>query len=99
MQDRNLMGVSDFFFRLGRGKGESEARGQGGIGFIENPRRAPGGRRGREDVCGELGNFGGGGLNIFFRGRNVHQGNLLKLRSLDPSCPFLLSDTSISQMP
>ena len=28
-----------------------------------------GGARGREVVCGEL---GGGGLNISFRGRNVH---------------------------
>ena len=31
------------------------------------------GPRGRQGVCGELGNCGGGGLNIFFRGRNVHQ--------------------------
>ena len=38
--------------------------------FIENPRRGGGspgreGPRGREGVCSELGNFGGG-LNIFF---------------------------------
>ena len=44
--------------------------------FIEHPRR--GGvsrsRRGREGVCGELGNLGGGGgVSICFRGRNVHQ--------------------------
>ena len=41
--------------------------------FIENPRGGgfPGreGLGGREGVCGEL---GGGGLNFFFRGRNVH---------------------------
>ena len=30
------------------------------------------GPRGREGVCGELGNLGGG-LNIFVWGRNVHQ--------------------------
>ena len=62
------------FFCSGRGKGESEA--PGGVGdrcFIENPRRGGGGEgregaRGRE-VCGELGNFeGGGGLNFFFSG-------------------------------
>ena len=31
-----------------------------------------GGARGREGVC-VAGNLGGGGLNIFFRGRNSHQ--------------------------
>ena len=40
--------------------------------FIENPRRGgvPGeGPRGREGVCSELGNLGGGGgLNFFFSG-------------------------------
>ena len=65
------------FFCSGEGKGEPprcrEGRGQN---FIENPRR--GGvqsgwgwePRGREGVCREL---GGGGLNIFFRGRKAHQ--------------------------
>ena len=68
-----------FFFRLGRGKGESEAPGGEGDRFsIENPRREGSlGREGprcREGVCSELGDFGGGGgLNIFWGGRNVHQ--------------------------
>ena len=72
------------FFCSGRGKGESEASGLGGVGggvdFIENPRRGGGrflqegeGPRGREGVEGGLWNLGGGGLNIFFRGRSVHQ--------------------------
>ena len=64
------------FFCSGRGKGEFEA--PGGVGdrfFIENSRMGGGGfsrtgevPRGREGVCGESGNFlgGGGGLNIFF---------------------------------
>ena len=47
--------------------------GGGGSNFIEIPRK--GGPRSREGVCGELGNFGGGGVNIFFRGRNVLQDN------------------------
>ena len=38
--------------------------------FIEKPRRGGSpvqeGPRGREGVCGELGNLGGGGANIFF---------------------------------
>ena len=72
------MDVSDIFnfFLLGGGEGESEAPGGGGAFFlIENPTRGggfPGGKgpRGREGI-GEF--WGGGGLNIFFRGRNVHQ--------------------------
>ena len=49
-----------FFVRSGRGKREFKAPGmEGGIGFfIENPGRE--GPRGREGVCGELGNFGRG---------------------------------------
>ena len=72
-----------FFAARGRGKGEPEAPGASGGGrdrfFIENHRTGGGGApaqdgpMGREGVGGELGNFGGGGLNIFFRGRNVHQ--------------------------
>ena len=73
------MDVSDFFFFFcsGRGKGESEA--PGGVGdrfFIENPRRGgrPGGAEGPEGCLRRIGEFwGGGGLNIFFQGRNVHQ--------------------------
>ena len=69
--------VSDIFFLLRGGEGESEAPGRGGGRFLL---RIPGwggvlpgeggGARGREGVCGE---FGGGGLNILFRGRNSHQ--------------------------
>ena len=46
--------------------------------FIEIPGR--GGSPGRVGAGGQgagrvfAGNFGGGGLNIFFRGRNSHQG-------------------------
>ena len=73
--------VSDiFYFSPARGGGRGSPRPPGGGGgrfCIENPRRgggAPGGPRGQEGVCGELGILGGGGLNIFFRGRNVHKG-------------------------
>ena len=67
-----------FFFGSGRGKGESEAPG-GGLGFLlQIPGGAGEGRErpsGREGVCGELGNFWGGEVNIFLGGRNVHQVN------------------------
>ena len=55
------------------GKSEALVRG-GGRFFIENTRRGGGfqegeGPRGREGVCGELGNFlGWGALNFFFFG-------------------------------
>ena len=68
------------FFGSGTGKGESEGTGSGGVDFLlKIPQGGGGGLqegpRGREGVCGELGIFWGGGgeLNIFFRGRNVHQ--------------------------
>ena len=59
-----------------KGNAESEVPwGDGDRFFIENPRRGGGGSpaqegpRGREGVCGKLGNLGGGGgLNIFFSG-------------------------------
>ena len=98
-----------------------------------------GGPRGREGVCSKCGNWGGGGLNIFFRAEmstkkgigalqsvvcatqcslakrgapnrgyfakfgfspkaytyTLDDRNLLKLRSLDSSFPFFLSDNSI----
>ena len=82
------MEVSDLFlFCSGREKGGSPRRQEGGKGdrfLIENPRRGGGSRsgRGREGVCGELGNFfWGGGLNFFFRGRNVHQVFFMTLES------------------
>ena len=41
----------------------------GSFFLIENPRRGGGGGpRGREGVCGELGNFFGGGAKYFFSG-------------------------------
>ena len=46
------------------------------------------GPRGREGVCGELGNWGGG--KYFFRGRNVHQDQRLRSRAVGGS---LLCDT------
>ena len=66
-----LVDVSDIFnfFCSGRGIG-SYWKSQEREGFQEGE-----GPRGREGVCGELGNFwgGAGGLFFFFRGRNVHQ--------------------------
>ena len=66
------------FFRSGKGQGESEAPGRGGVGFsIENPRggrlptRRGRGPRGREGICGDF--LGRGRLNLFFRGWNSHQ--------------------------
>ena len=63
------------FFLSGRGKGESEVPGGEGFHFLL---KIPGGEggfqegpRGREGVCGELGNLGGGGAKYFFSGRNV----------------------------
>ena len=75
--EQDLVDVSDICSGQGE-KGGSEAPGGGGgdcFFFIENPRRGAGlqGRRGREGVCGELGIWGGGAVNFFFRGRNVHQ--------------------------
>ena len=69
-----------FFFFFLPGGGEGEVRGAGRGGVIENPRRGGGGvsrEEGREAGRVSAANwrffFGGGGLNIFFRGRNVHQ--------------------------
>ena len=57
-----------YFFLLEKGKGESEApgEGRGGRFFIASPRR--GGRVSRRVVWSELGNLGGRGLNFFFSG-------------------------------
>ena len=66
------MDVSDIFYFSARGGGRGSPRCQGGEVrfFIENPRgggvsRREMGPRGREGVCGELGNWGG---VIFFGG-------------------------------
>ena len=63
--------VSDifYFFCSGKGKAESEVLGggdRGSVFFIQNPRRGGGspaqeGPKGREGVCGKLGNFFWGG--------------------------------------
>ena len=70
-----MVGVSDifYFFLLGRGKGESEAPGGGGgvdflLKILEGGDLQREGPRGREGVCSELGNFWGGGGQIFFSG-------------------------------
>ena len=78
-----LVDVPDIFnfFLLGEGGGGVRGVGRrGGSILIENHRRGGEGfqegegPRGREGVCAELGFFlGRGDLNIFFRGRNVHQ--------------------------
>ena len=102
-----------FFFVFsaqGGGRGSSRRQERGGDRFfLEDPWRGGGlqegeGLMGREGVCGELGFFwGGGGLNIFFSGQNVHQGIICKLFSgsqlqlagvfrinLQYSCSFLV---------
>ena len=64
-----------FFFLLGGGEGGVGGARRGvGFGFLAkitgggSPRREEGGLRGWEVVCGE---FGGGGLNIFFLGAEM----------------------------
>ena len=98
--------------RKGGGRGEREG---GGFGFVL---KMPGGGgltegggdgEGSGSVSGEL---GGGGLNIFFRGRNVHQvfrlhahlfHQKIKLKTLislnKEARPFFLSDNSIWSHP
>ena len=75
------MEVSDifyFFSLLGEGEGGVRGARRGGSFFIENARRGegfPGGAEGPAGCLRRIWEFrGGGGLNIFFRGRNVHQG-------------------------
>ena len=73
------MDVSDIFYFLLLGEGEGGVRDAGrggGLVFIENARNGEGGfsrrGRGREGVCGELGNFsGGGGAKTFFFGAEM----------------------------
>ena len=73
-----------FFSGRGRGKGESEAPGggRGSIFKLKFPEGGgvsrTGGAEGPGGCLWRIGEFGeGGGLNIFFRGRNVHQEKLL----------------------
>ena len=80
------MDVSDIFYFSARGGGRGSPKRQecGGVGFLLEILgvgvvfQEGEGLTGREGVCGELGNFlgggvGGEGLKILFRGRNVHQ--------------------------
>ena len=68
-----------FFFCSGTGKGESEGTQRGGVDFLlKIPQGGGVSRRGRGVGRVSAANWGfwgggGGGLNIFFRGRNVHQ--------------------------
>ena len=85
----SFVDVSDifYFFCSGEGKGLRGARkGVGGVG-LWSPRR-------EEDGRVSAGNFeGGGGLNIFFRGRNAHQvknGVLEMTKSGQESIPKIL---------
>ena len=73
-----LVDLSDIYFFFCSGTGKRSSRRWGGDGFfsLKIPREGfqeGEGPRGREGVCGELGNFFGGGV-FFVRGRNVHQG-------------------------
>ena len=88
--------VSDIFYfflvRRGRRKGRRRPRRwSGGAGSNKNRGRGgvdPRKTRGRGKGAGGMSVGRGGGLNIFFRGRNVHQGeclvNLQTLKCLFP---------------
>ena len=72
-----------FFSARGRGRGSPRRQKGAGVGFLlKTPRgggfshKREGGGRGARRVS--EGNFGGGDLNIFFRGRNAHQAVLSK---------------------
>ena len=76
-----LVDVSDIFYFSARGGVRQSLRRQEGGGdrvfFIENPTRGGGVDfgEGSGGCLWRIGEFlgGGGGLNIFFRARNVHQ--------------------------
>ena len=76
-RDRTWWTFQIFFIFFAWGRGSRGARGGGLAFFTENPRRGGVSRRGRGRGAGRVSasNWGiwGGGLNIFFRGRNVHQ--------------------------
>ena len=76
----DVLDIFYFFFLLGEGEGGVRgAREGGGVGFLLKIPRGGGGFPGGEGAgrvsAVHWGIFagGGGGLNIFFRGRNVHQ--------------------------
>ena len=76
-----LVDVSDifYFFCSGRGKGGVQCEASGGGGRVRFLLKIPGGGPGGGGAEGpggclwRIGESGGGGLDIFFRGRNVHQ--------------------------
>ena len=80
-----------FFFLLGEGEGVVQGAGGGGSFFYSKipgwgggfPRRGKG--RGTGRVSAATNFWGGGGLNFFFRGRNVRQG---KTQSQDTQPPL-----------
>ena len=85
-----MVGVSNifYFFLLGGGEGGVRGNWEGGRSVFlpkipggggGSPGQGGGGR-GAGRVSAE--NLGGGGLNIFFRGRNAHQGKAFPLRIL-----------------
>ena len=84
-----------FFSLLGEGEGGVEApEGGGGSDFYGKAQEGgisrTGGAEGPGGCLQRIGEFlGGGGLNIFFRGRNVHQGE--DFRKLLPSVFLPLS--------
>ena len=94
-----LVDVSNIFYFCLLGEGGSLKRWGGRGGGIGSVLKIPGeggvpggGARGRERVCGELGNFGGWGLNCFcFRGRNVHQVFFLCVKRSGHVRPWRLS--------
>ena len=79
LHEQTLVDDSDifYFFLLGEAEGGVRGGGGGGVDFLL---KIPGGgvsRRGGAEGPGgclqRIWELGGGGLNIFFRGRNVHQ--------------------------
>ena len=99
-----LVDVSDFFFSAWEGEGGVRGAGRrgggGGIGFSLKIPRGGGGalQDGRGQGAGRVSaaNWvfwgGGGGTNIFFRGRNVHQA-IVQLPSTSSARRPLASDT------
>ena len=96
-----LVDVSDvyIFFILGEGNWESEApEGGGGIDFLSKIPEGGGspGRRGRGAGRVSAANWGnlGGGLNIVFRGRNVHQEKCFLVQNIPVNANLQWEDRS-----
>ena len=83
-----------FFLCSGRGKRESEPPVGGEDRFIESPRR--GGSPGRQEgVCGELGDFWGGGGKYFFFGAEMSTKNLVHMSSESGSSGITVTELYI----